>query len=275
MSSAEIINNTNISLPEFKPRDINRRFFQTIEGEKLAKKTRFCQFQGDLKNESWQKILGYDVNNLDHSRLVHGTTKLFIKHMNTNSEFFSPEEKKLLLLTSIIHDYPEGFTKKGDVKFDIKTDSDEKEELAFIDSIVPQAFGPKNQELSQEIKNILGDKESKLGNAFNSIEVLGYLRTALIAWKKSKILTEPTASNLSWLTYDVFSNSIFRLINYSSKYPPIYSFLKNKAPQISDAFDNLPNTISDKYQPEDRQEYITKFSRSLNDWKKWISVNLK
>jgi hypothetical protein len=271
MSSAEITSNTNINPIEFNPRNIHRQFSQTPEGVKLANNTRFSIFQGDLDNNTWQKLLGYDVNNLEHGRLVYETTRLFIKHMNSSSEFFNPEEEKLLLLTSIIHDYPEGFTSKGDVNYEVKKEQDEDNELTFINQIIINISGQENLNLSIEIKDILKNKNSKLGQFFNAIEKTGYLRTGLNAWKKSKVTTKPTSSNLVLLTNNVLLNQIPKLIEYASLYPPVNSFLKRKQKIISETFETMPNSIFDKYKPEDKETYILKFNYTQTRWSDWIN----
>ena len=271
MSFKEIPVSIEINGQSLRFRDIHKDFSQTAAGNRLNNNPRYKDFIGKLKTEEWQDILGFDVNNLEHGRLTQGITYCFINHINqTDSETkFTIEEQKLLLLTAVVHDWPEGFTVKGDISYERKSEEDEKEELALVEKIITRSLGSDSLEMSNQIKNILEDKHSKLGMAFNAIEKIGYLRTALIAWKKSKNTDHSTSVNLVLLTNNVLLNSFSKIIEYSYIYPPVNSFIKNKKNLISEAFD-MPLSIFDNYKIEDQPKNIAKFYQAKNEWAQWI-----
>ena len=275
--SIETNDGSKVDLSEINPREIHNKFSQTPEGKKLANKTRWSRYQNDLTKNEWQDLLGYDVNNLEHARLTYGITYLFIKNTNNSDSKikFTPEEEKLLLLTAMIHDYPEGFTKKGDVTYELKTDQDEDGELEFISQIFVNTLGQENISISKEIKDILKNKDTKLGQAFNVVENIGYMRTGLIAWKKSKTTEESVSSNLVWLTSNTLSNIIPKITRQSFEYPPVADFLKRNQSLISDAFNSTPEVIFNKYKPEDQEKSKLKFNQSFKIWNEWISANSK
>jgi len=272
MSSSETI---TIYLPPSDLHQVHRQFSQTPEGIRLSNNTRFARYQNIVPNNKWQEMLGFDVNNLEHGRFIHGITSLFIKQINqSDSEIkFNPEEQKLLLLTAIVHDWSEGFTKNGDISYDQKTNQQEKEELDVIEQIIPKILGPNSLEIATKIKDILNDKTSKLGMTFNSIERIGYLRTALKAWEKSKITTNETIVNgLYWLTNNVLLNNIPTAINNSSIHPPLKIFLEKNKNLISEAFNKLPNSSFDNYEtPQIKQKSLNQYTEAKNKWFVWIN----
>ena len=272
MSSREIPISIEINGQSLRFRDVHKDFSQTTAGNRLNNNPRYKDFIGQLGIKDWQNVLGFDVNNLEHGRLTQGIVYCFINNINqSDSEIkFTTEEQKLLLLTAVVHDWPEGFTKKGDISYERKNENDEKEELALIEKIITEMLGPDSLEISIQIKNILEDKNSKLGMTFNAIERIGYLRTALIAWKKSKNTNEATSSNLVLLTNNVFLNTLPKTIEYSSIFSPVKDFLNSKSKLISDAFTNMPPSIFDNYKIEDQAKNIAKFNQAQNEWNEWI-----
>ena len=184
---------------------------------------------------------------------------------NSESEIkYSLGEKRLLLSTAIVHDWGEGMTKAGDVNYNHKTKEDEKTELKALDEKLKDTFGEK---IAGQIKEILEDTTTKLGRTFNMVESLGYMRTAIKAWSKSKEVNDlKLAENLVWLSSNVLSNMIPKLINYGQVYPPIKSFLESKKDIISEAFREIPGDIFDKYQPDEREKFVNKYKVAKEIW---------
>ena len=271
--ATEIPNSIEINGQEIKFRKIHQDFSTTEPGIRLKNNTRWSRYQGELNNQEWEKMMGYDVNNFEHGRLTFGITRLFIDHINqSDSEIkFNPEEQRLLLLTAIVHDWPEGITKNGDVSYDQKTTQDEAEELTGIEQIITGMFGQENLHLSKQIQNVLDDRNSKLGMAFNAIERIGYLRTGLRGWEKSKITPPEISTNLIWLTNNAILNQVSKLVEYSSIYPPIDSYLQKNKKLISEVFDLMSDSIFEKYNSvEEKGKNITKFNLAKNDWAQYI-----
>ncbi|MDX9971090.1 MAG: HD domain-containing protein [Candidatus Gracilibacteria bacterium] len=104
--------------------EIFQNFCNSDDGKILNSQVRYERYKPTtVSNERWIKILGADVNNLNHMRLTYGLTRIFLEKQKGK---FSNDEVNILLLTSIIHDIAEA--KIGDISYDQKTDSDENEE---------------------------------------------------------------------------------------------------------------------------------------------------
>jgi len=272
MSPEKSISHIQIGEEMIVIRDIHKTFSETEIGQRLNENIRWSMYVEELNLEKgeWQKTLGYDVNNLEHGQLTYGIANRFVTAMeNSNSEIkLSLEEKRLLLLTAIVHDWGEGMTKAGDVNYNRKTKEDERKELEALTDGLKDILGV---ETTNQIKEILEDTTTKLGQIFNVIEYIGYMRTGLKAWKKSKEISDlKLAENLVWLNNNVLSNTTPKLIKYSEIYPPVKSFLESKKYIISEGFTNMPANIFNKYQPDEREKFLTKFQKSKDSWQEWI-----
>lgn len=223
----------------------------------------------------WEEILGYDVNNLEHMRL---TDCIAIAMVDSQNEAvpgsFSRKEKNILRKTALVHDLAEAIT--GDINYNFKTDSDEKNELQLMRSILEKPIFEENitTEEREKIISILGDKSTKLGEAFGVIEGIGYFRTAMVAWKKSK-LGEHQASgvseNLAWITSNVLSNQIPKFVEKSKKFVLVEKVLDFYKDRICDAFENMPAKIFDKYSPEEKENNRQKFETARNVWNDYLA----
>lgn len=257
---------------EMSFRQIHTDFSQTREGQRLKENVRYPRYRGNLSNEEWQKLLGKaDLNNLDHNRYTYFIAGIFIKDLNNSESEIKVDEKEeeIIKIAAELHDWPEGFTKNGDVCYENKTKTDEDNEMRVIEKILREMF-PKNQNKREEIRTTLDDKKSKLGKIFNAIENIGYIKTATTAWKRKTSVDEKMAINLTWLTENVLSNTIDNLINHSQDYPPFRKFIENKKEIISEAFNNIPESNFDNYVPEEREKAKFKFERAVKKWNDWI-----
>ncbi len=256
--------------------EIHYRFSQTPAGKRLDTNVRWSRFQPSyISNPEWVKLIGYDANNLEHGRLTYGLTVWFINHQNQSDlpTKFNSEEQAILKLTALTHDWPEGFTQKGDVNYEAKTSQDEQEELSIITSAVISSIGDsyESTEIAHQVKNCLEDTKSKLGQAFNCIEAIGYLRTALIVWPQSeKTQDHQLSQQFKMLTNNVFYNSIPKLIHYSDQYYPARKFLLDRNQTIIQAF-NMPESSFDGY-GQDKPTKINNFIAARETWNKWIST---
>lgn len=262
----------NVYDQEMSFRQIHNDFAQTKEGQRLKANVRYPRYKGELSNDEWQKLVGKcDLNNLDHNRYTYFIAGIFIKDLN-NSESkmkVNEEEAEIIKIAAEIHDWPEGFTKKGDVCYEVKTKVDEDNEIEVIEKILTEMF-PENRKKREEIRTTLEDKKSKLGKIFNAIENIGYIKTATTAWKRKANVDEKMAINLTWLTENVLSNTIDNLINHSQDYPPFRKFIESKKDIISEAFNNIPESNFDNYVPEERKKAKNKYERAAEKWKNWI-----
>lgn len=254
--------------------EIHQRFAQTAPGQRLSQNTRWGRFQPDhISNEQWINLLGFDANNLEHGRLTYGLTVWFINQQN-QSDYpikFNPEEKSILKLTALTHDWPEGITEKGDINYEAKTQQDEETELAVLIPAITSIIGHSYEasELSQEVRNCLKNTSFGLGKAFNCIEAIGYLRTALIVWPQSTTITDDQLSQqFQMLTANVLYNSVPKLIDYSQDFYPAKQFLLSKGKVIDQAF-NMPDDNFNGY-GDKKVGKLQQFVAAKALWQKWF-----
>ncbi|MBP6994150.1 HD domain-containing protein [Candidatus Woesebacteria bacterium] len=255
--------------------DVHTIFKNANYGKKLAHSVRYDQYRpSSMTKEQWTRMLGADVNNLEHMRLTYGLTRQFIRYCNdapegqTRELTFSHEEQEDLLLTAIVHDWGEAVV--GDITFDKKTDIDEAEEQTSIQRIISELF-PETPDIRTRIHKVVTDvlpnRESKLGKAFNAIERIGYLRTGLNALGSLEEVEEENKDNLRWLTNNVLLNQIPTLLKYSEIYPPIRAFLSMNNVRVSQAFENAnQDEVYDKYSEDDREPKKRSFQAAHEQW---------
>lgn len=254
--------------------EIHQRFAKTQPGERLSKNTRWGRFQpGHISNEQWINHLGVDANNLEHCRLTYGLAIWFINQQNQSdySIKFNYEEQAILKLTALTHDWPEGITKKGDVNYEAKTLQDEQEELAVIVSAITGVIGQSYEatEFSYQVKSCLENTSTGLGKAFNCIEAIGYLRTALLVLPQSTTNTDNKLSQqFQMLTGNVLYNSVPRLISYSEEFYPAKKFLSDRKDLITQGF-NMPDTSFDGY-GDQKTDKFKRFTAAKTIWQEWF-----
>lgn len=139
-------------------------------------------------SDRYIEILGADVDPTKHMSRTLTITNSFVRQHNALCAInavlvpISDDESRLLQLAAITHDW--GETIVGDVKYDLKTDEDEKQEIQAYGTIIAENSGT-DEELDEETEDalvsIIFDPETKLGKIFNTIERVGYLLTALRA----------------------------------------------------------------------------------------------
>lgn len=259
--------------------EIIKKFSSTEWGEKLRSNIRYTKHKPEkIKNESWNKILGGDINNLDHLVVTKGLTSSFLKGCdNPGKEWeekipeeahFSPEEQQILLLTATVHDWAEAI--KGDISYYEKTEQDNYEEMwelrAMINKILGEILEKEKKEeiekLAERVVEILTHTDSKLGKAFNAIERVGYVRTSLRAYNESEKANEKLKVPLKNMACRVMPDQVRVLMDYAKIYPPVSNYIKHHKKIIDKIFVDGEN-------PEIRTS-IPKFEESK---KKWLARN--
>lgn len=267
---------------------IHEIFSKTKYGKKLNDQIRFSDFVEEDERDEWEQILGVDVNNLKHMLLMYGLTRFFLRY--SAKEEFSPEEQEILLLTSIIHDWPEAIG--GDISQPHKTKEDEERERELLPRMINEILlTPFSSEITEpslsttvqgpiDLHNNIQmaietafDKGSTLGKVFNVIERIGYLRTALHAWQQSNSgkLPEDLNYRLKRLANEVMIYDIENLISDSHIYPAVGIFLAKAQGVISDAFNNMPNTVFNDYAEEEREGKRIQFNDAKEAWEKYLT----
>lgn len=285
--------------------DIHRSFAETPMGQALATKARYDRYRPDsIPPAEWERLLGRDVNNLEHMPLTLELAQSFLKNMMTadsptethepsapkprelahfrqatprNAEKpndwldaeFSPREIQIILLTAIVHDWAEADPALGDITYDLKKDTDEKKESQILVLMLRNQLGDiLSPETLESVHKTATDKTGRLGEAFNIIERIGYLRTALSAWRATDnpIHSEELIESLKWLCSNVLANQIPALLKLFPNYDGVRLFLDTAAPLINDAFEQIPDSLFDHYPEGERETQRNKYLAAKTAW---------
>jgi len=217
----------NVNGEEYCLNDLFKAIDQSHYAEELSKRTRFGRFQlEEVPNDLWERILGYDVNNYKHQKLVDKITCIFLKNCDVELDEFEFALMRVLARTHDLGEYA-----VGDIALPHKTEGDEIEELKhfqriFLDILTP-VMGPNSVILLYNISLIMKGVNEKLANMFNTIETIGYIRTAITAWeKKNDIPVIELTENLDSLAREVIKTSLNVLIERIDDYPNISIILQ-------------------------------------------------
>lgn len=257
---------------------VHELFAESSFGQSLAQNIRFKRYKPEgYSNKDWINLLGADVNNLQHMPLTLGISRGFLQHCeaafpikfpNTNAYTFSLDEKVDIQLAAIMHDWGEAIV--SDTMFDLKTSEHEKKEGVAIRSIFGTVLHTrKNLHYHAEkvIRNVVENKNSHEGRAFNAIERIGYMRTGLRAYEQSlRFSADPELQNaLQWCANNVIFNQIPALIGYSQIYPPVDTYLAKNSKRITAAF-TIPDSILDNYQGDEQVTNSNKYGAAIEAW---------
>jgi len=235
----------------------------------LAAISRYDRYKPkEVDGRQWEHWLGADVNGAKHLRVTYGLARAFLKKIEKNPAVpMSNDEGRMLLFASMVHDWGEAVV--GDVSYDLKTESVEKREVAELRKMLRLVLDARfDNQVIDEILGIVHFKKGRLGEIFNLIERVGYMRTGLNAWESRRDVQSPSLGNaFRWLTCNVASNQVPKLLDSSIKYPPIGHYLSNVRHQISDVFANMPADIFHNYgEKADRAAQEEKFSVAKDTW---------
>lgn len=212
--------------PVFRSPQEARNAYPVIESveqtfaDQLTSKIRYNRFRTDETIEEWVEILGPDVLFLTHpvesARITHdlaATEEAYGKP-------FGAKLKNQLYTAPWIHDFGEimiGNEGIGDISFDKKTDDHEHEEIKIFRKVMDALADPSDsQTLNDVYATIVMDRHSPLGQAFNAVERIGYLETAVRAY-----LGHGGRRIERWqeLSANVLQNNMATLLSLRQKYP--------------------------------------------------------
>ncbi len=260
-------------------RDIHDRFSATSYGQTLAKNIRWRFFKSpEVTHKEWEKLLGPDVNNLEHHWCSYRVMRVFLRG-NTD---FSREEQEILLLTAVTHDWAEAVI--GDVPYGRKTNTEEEDELRLIPEIALECFGEEIAcRVRRTIESVLREKPhlrmtgegSKLGHAFEAVEQLGYLGTAGRAWAEAGNNDECSPllrGNLQWMGIEVHAYHVPILLRYAELYPAVRRYLLGTRHRITDVLrGNVPSSCPPEGALSKPEETIVrKVPETRAVWERWL-----
>ncbi len=261
--------------------DIHARFASSELGQNLREKVRFGRYKPEgIPNSEWQRLLGADANNLQHMPLTYGITRQFLYYCqnadsvqfpNTDVYTFTPQEQDDMMLAARSHDWGEAI--EGDHMFDQKTKEHEEAEGKSIRIIFGNLFNGTAPYIEERIANVfkevVEDRTSHTGRAFNAIERIGYLRAGLRAFdlSESQGLNGELQTALQWAANNVLLNQIPTLLDYAHLYPPVHVFLGANVKRVTQAFTLLPDELFNLYKEEEIIRNQKKYSTAQECWR--------
>lgn len=250
------------------------KFFEAFknspEGKILKNRIRYKKYKPiNTSNEKWQNILGIDINTIFHNLTIYHIAQEFTEEPEIS---LSEEEKDLLFLSAIIHNW--GEARGPEIPCDLKTKEEEKKEIERLKEITNQIaieiFPEKKlyKKCLQVINEIITNKKTKLGRMFWAIEYFAYLETALSAWDQS-LKNPKIKENLQWIVVNTWCENFTQLMEFSKEYPLIKKTLKENINTIDNSFRMIPISVFDLFE----ETYIIetklrKFNKARNCWQK-------
>jgi hypothetical protein len=254
---------------------IHQSFAETELGATLADRIRYEKYKpAEVSNERWEDLLGADVNNLAHMPLTYGLTRSMIRNLqDTQPGFLNDHEEEVLQVTALIHDQAEAIV--GDINYNDKTPEDEVEEMHHLSAILDEHYEGDTSDIKHiilEAAEVMKSPDSKLGHVFNTIERIGYMRTALRAAEHVKRGAAPDCEEeLRWMTADVLGNHTVTLMERADDYIPVRIYLGNQAHVIDEAFSIVTPEVFTNYPPEQRQSKELAHHSAYAAWRQWTT----
>ncbi len=307
---------------------IDELFRGTEYGDILLDRSRWNDFKPEwMKDKDFQKIIGVDANNLKHLTLTYRSARLFLAYCDNphgvwgdkkvpKEARFSEEQKIILLLAAISHDWGEASV--GDTPQPDKNKKAEQKEFKELLRIASETtvgqhktFGKIFHRIEPYLRNVnttlynnvfralkwitRGDRElfgqifksidqtllqsgTKMADAFSVIEKLGYHRTGLIAWDKSKSREEgdEMIQRLHGMAFSVQTHNVESLVKLADTYPPVFAHLVSMADQISEVYATDPDEVAKvlmQYQGKDKthEGLKAKYIKHRDAWIAWRS----
>jgi len=254
--------------------NIHRSFAGTDLGQTLADQVRYDRYKPEaVSNERWVQLLGADVNNLTHMPLTWGLTMSFVSRINAQQpDLLNTHEGQVLQAAALIHDWAEAIV--GDITFSEKTSEQETEEHSQLIAILEQFSGETTQDIwglvDEAAHSVVFSHEGKLGHMFNTIERVGYLRTALRASQHVRAGSAPDCENgLMWIVADVFGNQPITLMDRAADYEPVSDYLRHQSEAIAQAFDIVHPDIFSCYPVQQQAPKYEAFYAAQIAWAEW------
>lgn len=264
--------------------ELHRKFAGSHHGVHLGQQIRFGRYKPEtISNAEWsQAPLGADVNNLSHMPLTKGLARAYLKNQD-KQKALNRTDSQMLLLAAIAHDWAEAIS--DDKMFDQKTVSEDDQEASIMLFLLKRTLGAKlTKDQLMEVYSIVKDRQSRLGEVFNAIERVGYLRTGLNAWEAGRKPAgqvkrgvtgkeeEQLRRAFQWLASNVAGNQVKALLAHAEKHHPIAVYMGNSRGRIEELFKEMPAAIFDNYPTKDidgKNEQLIQFQKFLEAKTAW------
>ncbi len=133
----------------------------------------------------------------------------------------------MLCLTAIIHDWGEAVA--GDIPWGDKQSSHSESELTILKRQIKELcngkFGILISKMNMAAEIALSGEDTKLGQAFNAIEMIGYGSTALKAWEQWRNFEGALSQNLFKLAKKVVGDLLLTWQKQAESYPGTHHWL--------------------------------------------------
>lgn len=261
--------------------EVHQRFALSHLGRHLSEHVRYSRYKPEgVSNRIWQGApLGADVNNMRHMKLTGSLTRQFLLHQDAEKAL-NHTDSQILMLAAYVHDWVEGVV--GDITYDCKTATDTENEAQVMLFLLNKIFGNRlSRETMMRVYRTVKDDSTRLGEIFNAIERVGYMRTGLNAWEASNrspeeesvmtgldsVTEKELRENLQWLASNVAGNQTQKLLQYAEKYAPVSVYMGNVRGRISHMFQHMPITVFQNYPEQtERFEQMQKFANAAESW---------
>jgi hypothetical protein len=258
-----------MSTAELDVYGLHKEFQDTEHGQVLADQVRYERYKPDgVTNERWVEVLGADVNNLQHMPLTWGLAKDMIRGLRDSRPGYLDEHEELLIeVAAIIHDRGEAVV--TDVTYSEKTDELEAAEQEVLTGMVDES----HEIVKEAAHTVVFDRGgNKLSRIFNTIERVGYMRTALRAARHIQNGTAPDCeAGLRWIVADVFGNHPEVLLERAAEYPPVQQYLYGVMDEITAAFGVVRRGTFGNYDPSQKPDKIIAFYNNAATWERHIA----
>lgn len=229
--------------------DIRQQFEHSSYGQSLRGHTRWDHFRPkDVTPEEWVEILGTDTDSLKHAPLMYGLMRQFIRHSPKGS--LSPEDERILLLAAMTNGWgeagssEEGITPMGNISYGQKTHVQQRQERDIYRAVFQRLLGEHHLKEELMTESALFNPDSRLGQIYDAVRHINYLRTALNAYDKAAELDDAEiSSHLRWLSADVISNQLPNLLQQAKMFPAAAEYVKAVGPKIDVILDEVPEDI--------------------------------
>lgn len=242
-----------------------------IHKKQFESSLRYERFMVEETFEDWYCLLGKDVLFLSHPHFTAKIAKEFINFHNQIGLSLTNEEQVLLVTASYIHDWGElkiGNLSIGDITFEKHNENHKKIEVSIFKRVINCLPKDKTKDLIHKAyQKIVMTKNSKLGEIFNVVERIGYLKTGLRAYQGIK---GKRIKNWCGLVGNVLSNQIIVLIDYAKKYPYIKNFLNQNQKIINKIFKEILKTKVPLDKENQLSYNLNKLKKAYCFWKKLI-----
>jgi hypothetical protein len=262
--------------------EIHNRFADSHFGHYLADQVRYKRYKPEaVSDQQWaQAPLGADMNNLRHMPLTLGLAREFLKHQQPG-QALNNSDSQVLMLASITHDWAEAIT--DDKMFDKKTTTEDADEATMMLFLLKKTLGNRlSSETLMQVYKTVKDRTTRLGEIFNAIERVGYLRSGLNAWdaseKEGELIRglDPKAETelreaLQWMASNVAGNQMVALLKYAEKYHPVAKYMGNVRSRVDSLFQGMPASVFAKYPTDaenEQAQQMQKFMTAGSAWQK-------